>query len=118
MSFEYTVYGDVRFDVNYDDEELRNYILSYINLHTEEGYFTYLKLCRSLLETAIKEGRLVGAKDNTYYQSPQLKPAQYRRISQLLWKYILDEVIFIDFYNNEYVAHIPNDTTFGINKES
>ena len=118
MSFEYTVYGDVLFDVTYNDKELDDFILSYVKTHAEEGYFTYLKLCRSLLETAIKDGRLEGANDNTYYQSPQLKPNQYRRISMLLWKHILDGVIFIDFYNNEYVAHSPNDTTFGITQEA
>lgn len=117
MSFEFTVYGDVRFDVSYSDDELNVFIIEYIQSRTKEGYFTYLKLCRSLIETAVKENRLVGAKSNTYYQSPQLKPNQYTRISRLLWRLILQEKIFIDFYNNEYVAHFPNDTTFGINND-
>lgn len=117
MSFEYTIYGDVRFDVDYNDAELNNLILSYIRSKKDEGSFTYLRLCKSLINAAVKDGRLVGVKPNTYYQSLQLKSAQYTRISMLLWNFILKGVIYIDFYNNEYVAHIPNDTTFGINKE-
>jgi len=118
MSFEYTIYGDVRFDVNYNDAELNDFIISYIKSKKDEGSFTYLRLCKSLINTAVKDGRLDGAKPNTYYQSPQLKPSQYTRISKLLWDFILNGIIFIDFYNNEYVAHIPNDTTFGIIKEN
>lgn len=118
MSYEFIIYGDVRFDVSYDDNELSSFILSYIKNQSNVGTFTYLHLCRALIETAIEEKRLIGAKANTYYQSPQLKPSQYTRVSMLLWRYILKGIIFIDFYNNEYVAHMANDTTFGINKES
>lgn len=117
MSFEYTIYGDVMFEFNYSDQELGDRILNYIRSKREYGLFSYLKLCRSLIDVAGREDCLVGAKKEVYYQSPQLKPSEYTRVSRLLWKYILEGKIFIDFYNNEYVAHSPNDTTFGINQE-
>ncbi len=117
MSYEYTIYGDVTFILSYSDKELGDKILAYIRSKKEDGMFTYLKLCRSLIGVAIQEGSLVGAKKEVYYQSPQLKPSEYTRVSRLLWKYILEGKVFIDFYNNEYVAHSPNDTTFGINQE-
>ena len=117
MSFEYTIYGDVSFELSYNDQELGDKILSYIQSRKGEGMFTYLKLCRSLIASAINEDSLVGAQKGVYYQSPQLKQSQYTRVSKILWKYILEGKIFIDFYNNEYVAHIPNDTTFGINQD-
>lgn len=118
MSYEFIIYGDVRFDICYNDEELEALILSYVRSKINEGSFTYLKLCKSIIETAVKERRLKDARENTYYQSPQLKAKQYTRISQQLWHLILDGKIFIDFYNNEYVARIPNDTTFGINEDA
>lgn len=117
MSFEYTIYGDVTFELSYSDQELGDRILNYIRSKKEEGLFTYLRLCRALINKAIEEDRLIGAEKQVYYQSPQLNPAQYTRVSRLLWKYILEGKIFIDFYNNEYVAHSPNDTTFGINQD-
>lgn len=117
MSFEYTIYGDVMFEFKYSDQELGDRILNYIRSKREDGLFTYLKLCRSLISLAIQEECLIGAEKHVYYQSPQLKPSEYTRVSKLLWKYILEGKIFIDFYNNEYVAHSPNDTTFGINQE-
>ena len=117
MSFEYTIYGDVMFELSYSDDVLGERILTYIRSKKEDGMFTYLKLCRALIYKAIEEGCLVGAEKQVYYQSPQLTPAQYTRVSKLLWKYILEGKIFIDFYNNEYVAHSSNDTTFGINQE-
>lgn len=118
MSFEYTIYGDVSFELSYNDQELGERILAFIRSRKEDGMFTYFKLCRALIYQAIEEGSLVGAEKQVYYQSPQLKPAEYSRVSKLLWKYILEGKIFIDFYNNEYVAHSPNDTSFGINKEA
>lgn len=118
MSFEYTIYGDVMFGLSYSDEVLGDKVLSYIMNKKEDGTFTYLRLCRSLITTAIDEGTLVGAEKHVYYQSPQLAPSEYTRVSKVLWKFILEGKIFIDFYNNEYVAHSPNDTTFGINKEA
>lgn len=118
MSYDFIVYGDVRFDISYSNEELKSMILLYITSKISEGSFTYLRLCKSIIETAVKENRLVDAKRKTYYQSPQLKAKEYTRISRLLWDLILEGKIFIDFYNNEYVAHIPNDTTFGINEDA
>jgi|GEM_PF-1288924 len=118
MSFEYTIYGDVMFGLSYSDEKLGDTIMSYIISKKENGTFTYLRLCRALIENAIEEGSLEGAEKHVYYQSPQLKPSEYTRVSKMLWKYILEGKIFIDFYNNEYVAHSPNDTTFGINQDA
>ena len=116
MTYEFIVYGDVRFNVDYSIDELKSFILSYIETNKEVGSFSYLRLCRALIDTAVKEGRLEGAQKNTYYQSPQLKPEVYSQISCLLWNFILSGKIFIDFYSNEYVTQIPNDTIFGINK--
>lgn len=118
MSYEYTVYGDVMFGLAYSDNELGENILSYIRAKKEAGTFTYLRLCQSLMDNALKEGKLVGAEKQVYYQSPQLKSSEYTKVSKLLWKFILEGKIFIDFYNNEYVSQSPNDTTFGINQET
>lgn len=118
MSFEYTIYGDVVFELSYSDQELGDRILAYIRSKKEDGLFTYFRLCHSLISVAIEEGCLIGAEKQVYYQSPQLSPSQYTRVSKMLWKYILEGKIFIDFYNNEYVAHSPNDTTFVINQET
>lgn len=114
MSFEYTVYGDVKFELSYSDEELKDIIMGFIRANQEEGSFTYLRLCRFLIETASQDNHLQGAKQGVYYQSPQLKPAQYTRVSRILWSFILSGRVFVDFYNNEYVSHSPDDTTFGI----
>ena len=118
MSFEYTIYGDVVFDLSYTDEEMSDRILKYISLNKKDGYFTYHRLCRFIITLALAEDRLVGADKNVYYQSPQLDPSQYTRVSKILWRHILDGKIFIDFYNNEYVTNIPNDTRFGINQDN
>lgn len=114
MSFEYTVYGDVKFELSYSEEELRAIIMGYIESKQDEGSFTYLKLCRFLIDKASQDGHLQGAKQGVYYESPQLKPAQYTRVSRILWSFILSGKVFVDFYSNEYVSHSPNDTSFGI----
>jgi hypothetical protein len=114
MSFEYTIYGDVRFELSYSDQELGDKVLSYIKSKESEESFTYLSLCRSLIESATEDKHLKGARDGVYYQSPQLKPSEYTRVSRILWKFILSGKVFVDFYNNEYVARDSGDTTFGI----
>lgn len=118
MSYEFTVYGDVMFGLAYSDNELGDKILSYIKSKKESSTFTYLRLCQSLIDNAFMEGNLEGAEKQVFYQSPRLKPSEYTRVSKMLWKFILEGKIFIDFYNNEYVSQSPNDTTFGINQET
>lgn len=114
MSFEYTIYGDVSFNLSYTDQELEDKILSFIQSKESEESFSYLSLCRFIIEAAHQEERLKGAKREVYYQSPQLQPTEYTRISRLLWKFILAGKIFVDFYNNEYVAPATGDTILGI----
>lgn len=114
MSFEYTIYGDVRFELSYTDEQLGEKVLSFIESKKGEGSFTYLSLCSSLIDSAREDKLLKGARDGVYYQSPQLIAAEYTRVSRILWRFILLGKVFVDFYNNEYVARDSSDTTFGI----
>lgn len=112
-----TKYGEANFCLQYEDKELLDLIKDYINkkIEAKEDYFTYFTLCKSILNKADRDNRLIDKDPETYYTSPSLAPSEYTRISRLLWKLILDGKIFVDFSNNAYIAHYENDTILGIN---
>lgn len=116
MSYQITAYGDHHFGLKYNDEELLKIIGKYICDKKEHGemYFTYYTLCRFILNEAIRNNALEGVEPNTYYESPNISQKELTRISRLLWDLILDRIIFVDFSNNAYMAHISNDTVIGI----
>lgn len=117
MSYQITAYGEHHFGLKYKDGELLEIIKKYICDKKEHGemYFTYYTLCRFILNIAIKNDALEGIEPNTYYESPMISQKDLTRISRLLWDLILDRIIFVDFSNNAYMAHIGgNDTVIGI----
>ena len=116
VSYSVTQYGESRFGLNYSDEKLKGIIGAFIEKQRSDKkyYFTYYTLCRYVLNLADREFMLLGKEDNTYYQQPNLSQKEYTRISRLIWVFILDKKIFVDFSNNAYIAHYENDTVFGI----
>ena len=116
VSYTVTQYGESRFGLQYEDEELKSVINAFIQAQRKEKdyYFTYYTLCRHIMLLADKENKLKGKEANTYYQQPNLSPKEYTRISRLIWDFILDKKIFVDFSNNAYIPHYENDTVFGI----
>lgn len=116
VSYNVTQYGESRFGLKYNDEELTGIIDSFIKKQKSQDidYFTYYTLCKFILITAEKSDRLNGKEPNTYYQQPNLNQKEYTRMSRLIWNFILDRKIFVDFSNNAYIAHYENDTVFGI----
>lgn len=116
VSYSVTRYGESRFGLKYSDEELKGIISSFIQKQRSQDidYFTYFTLCKYILQSADKSDKLSGKDPNTYYQQPNLNQKEYTRISRLIWNFILDKKIFVDFSNNAYIAHYENDTVFGI----
>lgn len=116
VNYSVTQYGEARFGLNYNDEELTCVIDSFIQnkKNNKDDYFTYFTLCKFVLETADIAGKLNGKEANTYYQQPNLSQKEYTRISRLIWDFILGRKVFVDFSNNAYIAHYDNDTVFGI----
>lgn len=116
VSYTVTQYGESRFGLKYEDEELKSIINAFIQLQrkVKDYYFTYYTLCRHIMLLADKEDRLNGKDANTYYQQPNLSGKEYTRISRLIWDFILEKKIFVDFSNNAYIPHYENDTVFGI----
>lgn len=116
MNFRITVIGSHPFSLAYGDDELKDFIWEYIKSRKEKGhpYFTYFTLIQIILDKANNEDKLEGRDKNTYYESPDLDQEEYTRVSRLLWDFIYDKKIYIDFSNNKYIAHYNNDTVFGI----
>lgn len=116
VSYSVTQYGETQFGLRYDDEALKIIIDSFIQTKRDEKtyFFTYYSLCRHILMLADKEDKLIGKEPNTYYQQPNLSSKQYTRISRLIWDFILERKVFVDFSNNAYIPHYENDTVFGI----
>ena len=119
VNYSVTQYGESRFGLKYNDDELSSIIDSFIKKQREQDidYFTYFTLCRYILVTADKSDMLIGKEANTYYQQPNLNQKEFTRISCLIWNFILNRKIFVDFSNNAYIAHYENDTIFGIMKD-
>lgn len=116
MIYRVTKYGDTQFSLLYDDKELMDIIVKYIQKKKEsnEDYFTYFVLCKNIINLADNANKLNGKDTNTYYTSVVLSQKEYTRVSRLLWDLILDRKIFVDFSNNSYTTHYENDTIFGI----
>jgi hypothetical protein len=116
MGIQITVYGSHPFTLAYDDSEIIAFISDYITKrkNTRQPYFTYFTLCRIILEKAKNDNKLKGMEPNTYYESPDLAQSEYTRISRILWGFIWDKKIYVDFSNNSYIAHYENDTILGI----
>jgi hypothetical protein len=100
QQYNHTIYGDVYFETSYTDNELKEFILSYVK---KEEFSTYNHLCRNLINDAVINNRLVGSDPEIFYQSPQLQPSEHIRVSKLLWDFILNGDIFINFHNNQFV---------------
>ena len=116
MDIKITVYGSHPFSLAYEDAEIKQYIKNYILYRKKSGqmYFTYFTLCKLILDQAKREDKIKGMEPNTYYESPDLSQTEYTRISRILWEFIWDREIFVDFSNNSYIAHFSNDTVLGI----
>lgn len=116
VNYSVTQYGEARFGLQYNDEELKDVIGEFIQTqrNNNNNYFTYYVLCKYILELADRTNKLLGKDANTYYQQPNLSQKEYTRISCLIWDFILERKIFVDFSNNAYIAHYDNDTVFGI----
>lgn len=116
VNYSVTQYGESRFGLKYKDEELSGIIEDFIQKQKsrEINYFTYFTLCKYILIQADKTDQLVGKMANTYYPQINLDQNAYTRISRLIWIFIMDRKIFVDFSNNAYIAHYENDTVFGI----
>lgn len=116
INYSISQFGETNFGLKYNDQELKSLIGYYIQQKKNENtyFFTYLKLCKHLLAIADQANELVGKEAHVYYQTPDLSQKEYTRISRLLWDFILDRKIFVDFSNNAYIAHYENDTVIGI----
>lgn len=116
--YQVSVFGAHGFDLIYDDSELKIIIGDYIEniKNSELPYFTYYTLCNKILEDAYANFQLAGREKNVFYENPTLSSKEYSRISRTLWNFIWDRLIFIDFSNNQYIAHFDNDTVFGVIK--
>ena len=116
VNYNVTQYGEAQFGLHYSDEQLIIVIEKFITKQKELKmyFFTYYTLCKYVLKVANDEDQLTGKEPNTYYQQPNLSQKEYTRISRLLWGFILDRKIFVDFSNNSYIPHYENDTVIGI----
>jgi hypothetical protein len=92
------VFGRSELRLMYSDEELDRIIGIYINEH--QG-FSYLRISNHILTEADKAGKLE-KEDNTSYSQIALTLDDGKRISRLLWKYIFDKKIIIDFTISPY----------------
>ncbi len=114
--YRVTKYGDTQFSLQYEDGELMDIIVKYIQKkkETHEVYFTYFVLCKYIVGYADNDNKLKGKDKNTYYTSVVLSQTELTRVSRLLWDLILGRKIFVDFSNNSYTTKYENDTVFGI----
>lgn len=116
--FNYSViqYGESKFGLRYNDEDLKGIVDAYIKKQKSQDiyYFTYFTLCKYILLEADRADKLIGKEPNTYYQQPNLNQKAYTHISRIIWDFIFERKIFVDFSNNAYIAHYDNDTVFGI----
>jgi len=108
-------YGEHPLQMIYTDEELSVKIGEFIADKIKDGSkcFSYKGLCNVLFRLAQMENKLKTEKDATY-NNPVLHYNDATRISLLLWERIWNKEIFIDFYENKYVANYHEDTYFGI----
>lgn len=107
-------YGEFPLPMSYDDSELDGMIEEYISEKKKmEAGFSYRDICIYLFRTAFNAGRLKKEED-TVYNNPIMTDYDAERVSKLLWCRIWDKKIFINFNEDQYVAHYPNDIRFGI----
>lgn len=107
-------YGEFPLPMSYEDSELDGMIEEYISeKKKKEGCFSYRDICIHLFRTAFNAGRLKKEED-TIYNNPIMTDYDAERVSKLLWSRIWDKKIFINFHEDQYAAHYPNDVRFGI----
>lgn len=116
MAIQITVFGESHFELKYTDEDIRNIIDRYIQdlKSREKYYFTYYTICKWILDEAIKNEAAKNFDPHTYYEIPIMSRKEYTRVSRLLWEFILEKKLFVDFFDNHSITRYDNDTTFGI----
>jgi hypothetical protein len=107
-------YGEFPLPMSYDDSELDSMIEEFISEKKKtEGCFSYRDICLYLFRTAFNAGKLKKEED-TIYNNPTMTDYDAERVSKLLWCRIWDKKIFINFNEDQYGAHYPNDVRFSI----
>lgn len=107
-------YTNEPLSLDYTDEQIRDIIQLYIQ-NTQRRRFTYSQICNHILDNATKEGR-VGHDSNTIFLNPELKPSEMSRISVVLWDFIWNKELCVDFHQDYKSGQSQNDYAFIIIK--
>ena len=104
MDYEFTHYGDIKFNLSYEDWELKEKIISIIS--TSNDYIiTPDYIARKLLEIAFdenRENRVISAESNTIYPQAYLTDQQLGKVSRIIWDLIIEGKIMYDFFTKEF----------------
>lgn len=105
------ILGTTSLKLNYNDEEIKNLVSTYICKHDVGERFSYVSLCKSIRMKALQEN-MFQRKANTEYDNIDMSDEDYNLISRILWSLIWDRKIVIEFHHSEYMANYNNDTIF------
>lgn len=92
------------------DDELKDIIAEFVANVTRSS-FTYLQLCDYIIEKCSAELSDRGQRQ-VIYLNKKLYPSDYSRISKVLWEFIWDRMICVDFFDNPYQPKRKEDTVF------
>ena len=104
------LYTNEPLTLDYDDEKVQDLIRQYIKEVTSKR-FTFVQLTNYILKQFIEEKK-AGNDVSVFYLKPELRPTDYARISQILWNFIWNKEICIDFYVNPYQGQRVDDQAF------
>lgn len=103
------VYDPNPVPVTYTNEELNIVVSDFLN--DIEIEFSFSRLCRYIIDRAIRERKVRNA-EYTQYSNRNLNPRVAIEVSRVLWEFIWKKKIIIVFGNNPFIAQEGNDVRF------